>query len=218
LDLRYACCTAGGAFAIACCILAAGAYSCTYSRSFEADDFGLCKLFHFGYPCFFLVYFLVITLVPALYGVEKNGGGCAMAHLPFEADVIAGIAIFIGMAMDFSLATVMVTDSKNPHNTTKYIPLIPTCKRLCKFNLDSWVVLLFTGLLAKVDTYTDIAFVIIARSCGSALWIPATVVLSIGIFAGQFGPMCCAVGLVAVVRPFFFFSELKVAATALTDL
>jgi hypothetical protein len=165
--------TAGGAFAISCVILAAVAYSCTYSRSFEADELWKCTLFRFGYPCFFLVYFLAITLVPALYGVEKDDGGCAMAHLPFEADVIAGIAIFIGMAMDFSLAMVMVTKSKDPDYTAEYIPLIPTCKRLCKFNLDSWVVLLFTGLLAKVDTYTDIAFVVIAKSCGSALWIPA---------------------------------------------
>jgi hypothetical protein len=167
------------------------------------------------------VYFLVITLVPALYGVQKEVGGCAMAHLPFEADVIAGIAIFIGMAMDFSLAMVMVTKSKDPENTTKYIPLIPTCERLCKFNPDSWVVLLFTGLLAKVDTYTDIAFIVIARSCGSALWIPATVVLSIGIFAGQCGPMCLG-GYAAIVRPFFNFLDavllhfLYVAATALS--
>ena len=189
---------AGGAFAVACIILASGAYSRTYSRSFEADDFWKCKLLKYGYPCFFLVYFLVITLVPVLYGIQKDDGGCATAQLPFEVDIIAGVAIFIGMAMDFSLAVVMDAKSKDS-DKAEYIPLIPTYERLKKLNADSWVVLLFTGLLAKVDTYTDIAFIVIAKSCGSALWIPATVVLCIAIFVSQCGPMCLG-GMVALVR------------------
>jgi hypothetical protein len=116
---------AGGAFAVACIILASGAYSRTYNRSFEADYLYKCKLLQFGYPCFFLVYFLVITLVPVLYGVEKDDGGCATAQLPFEADIIAGVVIFIGMMMDFSLAMVMDTKSKDSDNA-EYIPLMPT--------------------------------------------------------------------------------------------
>jgi hypothetical protein len=192
-----------GGVAVTCCVLAAVFYSCSYKHTFKPNHFYECKLFKFGYPVYFILYFLTITLVPILSGGEK--GDCATTHLPLNTEIIAGVAIFMGLMMDLCLAMVLKgLDSKDTTEKDKYIPLTPTFERLLKLNPDSWVVLLFTGVLAKVDTYTDIAFIVIAHSCGSPLWVPAVSVLCIAIFFSQCGPMCYGGFLSLVSSPLWY--------------
>jgi hypothetical protein len=179
-----------GGVAVACCALAAVAYSYSNKHTFEPDDFYKCKLLKFGYPVYFILYFLTITLVPILNGVEK--GDCATTHLPLNSEIIVGVAIFMGLMMDLCLAMVLKPVEVARETSVEKTPNIPL------FPPDSWVVLLFTGVLAKVDTYTDIAFIVIAHSCGSPLWVPAVSVLCIAIFFSQCGPMCVG-GLSALV-------------------
>jgi hypothetical protein len=185
-----------GGVAIACCALTAVVYSYSNKHTFEPNDFFECKLYKFGYPVYFILYFLTTTIVPILNGVEK--GDCATTHLPLNSEIIVGVVIFMGLMMDLCFAMVLTGNSKDTTKKDKYIPLTPTFERLLKLNPDSWVVLLFTGVLAKVDTYTDIAFIAIAHSCGSPLWVPAVSVLCIAIFFSQCGPMCLG-GITALV-------------------
>jgi hypothetical protein len=168
-----------GGVAIACCALVAAFYSHSNKHTFKPGDFYKCKLYKFGYPVYFILYFLTITLVPILNGVEK--GDCATTHLPLNSEIIAGVVIFVGLMMD--VCFMMVLKGVDSKDTTK------------NYN---WVALLVTGFLAKVDTYTDISFIVIAHSCGSPLWVPAVSVLCIAIFFSQCGPMCFG-GVVSIV-------------------
>jgi hypothetical protein len=93
-----------------------------------------------------------------------------------KAHAAAIVVIFAGMCLDYMYArTAQLRRSKSS------MPLV--------LDLDSWVVLIVSGGLAKVDTYTDICFVVIAHRCGDDLWLPALVLLCIAVGVTQLVPM-----------------------------
>ena len=172
-----------------------GAYSClltitltaiyTYRVGTDAvsfgSDFNHWNLLRVGYPVYFLVYFLTITLAPTFFG-PALGDSCPTTVIQPEADAFAGFIIFAGVCLDFLFA-------RTVNFKTVRLPVLPTFRNIRHFNLDSWVTLLLTGAVAKIDTYTDVCFVVIAHGCGDSLWFPAFVLMSIAIFLTQLAPM-----------------------------
>jgi hypothetical protein len=136
---------------------------------------------HYAIPVANLAHWLSIVAFPVHYGVVSCQKG-----MPWECHIIFAVVLWIGISVDVCVASA-VTSEPWFWRARRLVPGI--CSTGLITNSGFY---LLTGTLAKLDTYTDICFVLIARECGSPLWKWAAGFAVVGIGTSQLLPNCYA--------------------------
>lgn len=136
---------------------------------------------HYAIPVANLAHWLSIVAFPLHYGVVSCQKG-----IPWECHIIFAVVLWIGLSVDVCVASA-VTSEPWFWRARRLVPGI--CSTGLITNSGFY---LLTGTLAKLDTYTDICFVLIARECGSPLWKWAAGFAVVGIGTSQLLPNCYA--------------------------